>query len=479
MAVQIVDGVGGAFKAEVTADHRLQINPPILPEEAGFVNLACESDSGSFTGTRSVRSIDISQDYRMRTGVDSLLFNAKFPGTALSTSLWTQILSTMTCTVAAGFVNLNPGLSTASGAYAQLRSYRHFPLYGTFGLWLQAEVQLSQVPIANNVVEIGAFLATTTATPTDGVFLRYNAAGEARLIINFAGSETQSNAFVATSVLSPNVSHKITIGIFDSNAELWVDNVLITSLAVPASQGDISACGQLPFAARIINSGVTSSAQQIKIGLVNVTLADANVAKLWSHTMAGMGGHGYEGQAGGTMGSTALYSNNLAAGTGIAATNTTAALGSGLGGQFALLPTLTAGTDGIISSFLNPVGTNAIPGRCLYIRGIRIHGVVTTALTGGPVIAAWSCAFGHTTVTLVGASDGVTAKVPRRIPMGIQVFAVTAAVGARDDREVFLDLETPICVQPGEYIQTVLKNLGTVTTAGVITFLINVDGYWE
>ena len=187
---------------------------------------------------------------------------------------------------------------------------------------------------------------------------------------------------------------------------------------------------------------------------------------------------GYEGQAGGALGSTALYTNSLAAGAGAAATNTTAALGSGLGWQFSLLPTLTAGTDGIISSYQNPAGTAAVPGKCLYIRGVKIHGVVTTALTGGPVIGAFSAAYGHTSVSLATA-DGAGTKAPRRISIGIQCFAATAAVGTRDDRELFLDLETPICVQPGEFFQVVMKNLGTVTTAGVITYLIYVDAYWE
>ena len=53
----------------------------------------------------------------------------------------------------------------------------------------------------------------------------------------------------------------------------------------------------------------------------------------------------YQGQTGQTLGSTALYTNNLAAGAGAVMTNTTAALGSGLGGQFSALPTLAVGTD--------------------------------------------------------------------------------------------------------------------------------------
>lgn len=39
--------------------------------------------------------------------------------------------------------------------------------------------------------------------------------------------------------------------------------------------------------------------------------------------------------------------------------------------------------------------------------------------------------------------------------------------------------DAPVVVNPGEFIQTVLKNVGAVTTAGAITFIIQPYGYWE
>ena len=116
MAIALLDGLIGALKARVLpltstpADGALLVNPPLNEADAGFVVLACEADDGTASGTRDVRAIDISSDYRMRTGVDSLMFNAKFPGTALDTGRWNQILTTMTATVANGIANLNAGL---------------------------------------------------------------------------------------------------------------------------------------------------------------------------------------------------------------------------------------------------------------------------------------------------------------------------------------------------------------------------------
>jgi hypothetical protein len=215
----------------------------------------------------------------------------------------------------------------------------------------------------------------------------------------------------------------------------------------------------------------------MKFSFVNVTLADQNTSKLWNAILCGAGGHASQGQTSQTMGSTALFSNNLAAGAGAAMTNTTAALGSGLGGQFSALPTLAVGTDGIVSSFQIPLGTSSLPGKSLYITRITVSSTVTTALTGGAVVYALSLAYGHTNVSLA-TTESATTKAPRRVPVGIQTFAAAAAVGTTPST-VDLDLNSPIVVQPGEFIQLVAKNLGVVTTAGVITFIVSFGGYWE
>ena len=94
------------------------------------------------------------------------------------------------------------------------------------------------------------------------------------------------------------------------------------------------------------------------------------------------------------------------------------------------------------------------------------------------VIYAISLAYGHTAVSLA-TTESATTKAPRRLPVGIQTFAQTAAVGVQppslqDDYTV-----APICVQPGEFFQVVLRNLGAVTTTGAVTFVVGVTGYWE
>lgn len=189
------------------------------------------------------------------------------------------------------------------------------------------------------------------------------------------------------------------------------------------------------------------------------------------------GGMGCQGHAGATQGSTALYTNSLAAGAGVTATNTTAALGTGLGGQFTLLPTLAVGTDGIISSYLVPASTALIPGESLVITGVWIDAAVTTVLAGGPCVFAMSLAIGGDAITLAQAEAAAT-KAYRRIPLGFINVPAASAVGSVSSK-ILIPFDSPLLVQPGEYVQVVAKNLGVVTTTGVVTFLIGFDSHWE
>jgi hypothetical protein len=472
-----IKGITSGNGAEVDSNNNLKATGPLVDTQAGFAAMLAENDAGTITGTRSVKAVEISQDFRTRVGVDTMIFNEQFPGAALNTTLWGQALTTMTATVTTGFLNLNAGLSVASAAIARVYSYRHFPIYKTFTTMCEMEVQFTQTPQSNNLCEWGLFIASGTAAPTDGVFFRLTSSATFVCVVNYNGTETVSSPLNFSTLVGTNSTRQFLIYAGSTNAKFWIDNILVAEIATPAGQGALTSSMNLPLAFRNYNSGATSLAQVMKVGNVNVTLGDQNSSKPWANVIAGMGGTCVQGQTGATLGTTALYTNSLAVGAGAAATNTTAALGSGLGGQFTLLPTLAVPTDGIISSYQVPLGTAAVPGRSLYIRGVRLRGLVTTVLAGGPCYFAMSICYGHNAVSLATAEAAGT-KAPRRTPIGWDVYAATAAVGTLGQAIDFV-FETAIVVQPGEFIQVVAKNVGTVTTTGAITYLIGFDGYWE
>jgi len=474
----IIKGGNSTDLASVDSNNNLNVNMPLSAETSGFSTMVTENDPGTVTGNRWMIIPEISADYRLRVGIDNLVFSENFPGATLNSTLWTAPVTTMTVTSAGGYANLNAAGSLASGAVARLQTYRHFPIYKNFTTYFDFDVSFTSTPVAGNVCEWGVFLSTSTTAPTDGVFFRINSAGELRCVINNNGTEIQSNTLDFNSLIGVNTIRTCLIDVLSDKVYFWIEDILVATLEPTVALGSTTQSQNLPLAFRNYNATATSTAQIMKIGMVNVSFADQNSGKPWPHIMAGQGGNSTQGQTGqATLGTYALYTNSLAADAGAAATNTTAALGSGLGGQFSVQPTLTVGTDGIISSYQVPAGTSTVPGKSLYITKITINAGVTTVLTGGPVLYALSLAYGHTAVSLA-TTETATSKAPRRFPLGMMTFAATAAVGVIGTA-VDLDLTTPILVQPGEFVQVVAKNLGVVTSAGVITFIISFGGYWE
>ena len=124
----------------------------------------------------------------------NIIFNELFPGSAINTTLWSSPATTMTITVNGGFLNLNAGLSVASGAVARATTYRHFPCYKTYSTFFEIEAQFAQLPVTGNVCEWGAFISTGVVKPTDGAFFRIDNVGSFRGVISFNGTETTTDA---------------------------------------------------------------------------------------------------------------------------------------------------------------------------------------------------------------------------------------------------------------------------------------------
>jgi hypothetical protein len=315
------------------------------------------------------------------------------------------------------------------------------------------------------------------AAPTDGAYFQYNSLGQLFCIISYNGT-TNTSAQLTSYGITPNTTHEWSIAVTDDNCEFWIDGVLQAIVSLPATVGTVQENGSAYFFLGTTNSATApTSAQQIKISTVYIWMQDENSSKAWPLQQAAQGFMGYQGQNGNTMGTTALLANSSNP-TAAVPTNTTAALGTGLCGNFWSTNILAANTDGIISSYQNPVGSITVTPRLLYITGIRIDSMVQTATTAsGPEIFVWSLAFGHTSVSLA-TTESATAKAPRRIGLGHQSFGTSAPVGT-GAQPIVVSFQSPICLNPGEYVATVMKNIGTAGTAGVLSHIITFDCFWE
>lgn len=464
--------------AEVDANHNLNVTLPDVMGQAGYAVMLSENDPGTITGSPARRSPTTSADYRFAVGRDTPIFDHDFTATAQDTGTWKCAFTTMTITESGGTALFNANSDVTSAHGCSLQSWKHFNLLGNGGLRVEMVGAFTLAALANQVVEFGLFLATTTTAPADGVYFRYTSAGLIG-VINYNGTETPTGVLIAS--LVPGQMYDFQIKLNAREAEFWHDDIMLGSIPCPSGNPQPFMTTALPVCTQFRNSGtVSGSVMQFKLGCVHVDQKDIDMGMPLSHIQAAQG-QTQQGQSGNAMGSLAFYANNLAPGAGAAMTNTTAALGTGLGGQFAALPTLTASTDGIVCSFQNPVPTVNIRGRTLMITGVRVQSLITTILSGGPLYWLYSLAFGHTAVSLATAESASfangTAKAPRRVPLGMETIVVTAPVGTLG-QGVAVTFASPIPVNPGEFVALCAKNVGTVTTTGVNLFLVTYDYYW-
>jgi hypothetical protein len=455
-----------------------------LLADAGYVMPAFEQDSGDGVGVSLRRIPMVSAARRLAVGLSTKLFDYQFSAGTQNTALWRHLFTTMTMTQGSGtlLMNANSTLTTTTGCLLSTWRQLNFPGNGT--VQVEIEILFTEQPLANQMVIVGAFPhVSATALPTDGVYFKYSSAGLIG-IVNFNGTETPTGVLLTPADFTNNKMYTLRLDVSNSGVDFYRDDRRLGSIAPANANGEPMLFAALPIALQFYNPGTVSGSpvMQAKVANVSVTQRDMATMKSWEVQQTTSGLVASQGSEGGTMGSTALYTNSLAPGAGAAMTNTTAALGSGFGGQFTALPTLAANTDGILQSYQNPVGSATQPPRTILIKGVWIKGMVTTALTGGPVYYFYSLAYGHTAVSMATAETGsfvtATAKAPRRIPLGIETFVVTAAVGTLG-QGLYVPFTVPIAVNPGEFVAVCAKNVGTVTTLGAIAFLVGFDAMYE
>ena len=428
----------------------------------------------------------ISANRRLAAGLATKLFDYQFAATAQNTGLWQFRSTTMTATQSAQGLLLNAASTLTTTTGVMMTTWRYFNLTGNGVIQVEIGVSHNVAPLTNQTILLGLFPnVSATALPTDGVYFKFTAAGLAG-VINFNGTETDTGILLTTGQFTFPKVYNLRIDISNLSVDFWVNDSLLSSLSVVATNGIPANWASLPVTLQTYNPGtVSGTPAQTRVVSISVTQRDLNTAKSWETQQAGAGLNASQASEGNTMGTTALYTNSLAPGAGAVMTNTAASLGSGLGGQFAALPTLAASTDGILCSYQNPAGSINIVPRVLFIRGIKIFSCVTTALVGNatPVVYFYSAAYGHTAVSMATAegtsfTTSPTTKAPRRIPLGGESFAAAAGIGVVG-QGVSYQFATPIAVNPGEFFAICAKNVGVVTTTGVITFLVAVDSFFE
>jgi hypothetical protein len=79
--------------ATVNSNNDLQVAIGLtVSESAGFVAITAESDPGDVTGSRLVKNLECTDDFRLRVGTDQTFFNEYFPGTTINGNIWNTLV---------------------------------------------------------------------------------------------------------------------------------------------------------------------------------------------------------------------------------------------------------------------------------------------------------------------------------------------------------------------------------------------------
>ena len=447
---------------------------PADEAEAGAAILFTENDDGTYTGARALRSPETDKDFRLRTATDSLLAFETFTHTAQNTGKYRYGNTTQTITWSASGVTTNGAGVTTTATGCALRTRAEFPIYTAGVTYCEQLVGFTAQPTANVIVEFGLGISPDAGNgaPTDGAFFRLTSAGM-QCVVTFNASETTVAVPVAFTYLNNQIM-KFVVACSARSVDFWIDDVRAASIPVPVSGGLVNSAQTLPAFIMQRHPGVAGAVLQAKLFGLMVSLGGLVQTVDFDDLNATMYG-AYEGTTGNTMGTLANFANS-ANPTAAVPTNTTAALGSGLGGQFWETDTLAVTTDGVICSYQVPASSIANPGRRLIIKGVKVESFVQTALTGGGYVGVWSLAFGHTAVSLA-TTEAATTKAPRRVALGNQSVAA-AATALTALATVQFDFTRPIVVNPGEFIALVKKKVGAAPSAGVVAHTITFNAGW-
>lgn len=477
--------------ANVDAGYNLNVTLPTEHQYIGGARIFSENDDGTHTGEAYLKAPETSPDFRLRVGVDTVLFQDLFNATTHNTNLWSYTFATLTAAQpGAGTVNFSTiqGTSSAHGAF--MRTFQYFPMVNTGPL--AAEFYFGQFTSAlvSGEVWLAGFGLPTAATtvPTDGVWVRLTTTG-LEGIIKYNGTESATTFTVPRSLASFTVGqiYKLLIVVGEREVEYWIDDVLIGEQEIPAGNGLPWLAGSLPLFMMKYNTGAVSNTNTMRVSRVGVSILDVATNKPWAHTLVGSGQNIAAGQNGGTMGSTVGGFSQSAIAATAAGTNTTANV-TGLGGYGVMTAQATnvaAAGDMIASSYLNPAPTINITGRNLYITGVKISCMNTGAVVATtPTSLVWGLAFGHTSVSLAIPETGsfvtATTHAPRRIPLGMCSAAIGTVVGGLYDKDIVVNFDAPIVVRPGEYIATTVRfRVGTATASQELTYVVTFNGYAE
>lgn len=446
-------------KLTINTDGSASVNLPSLAASAGFAKLL---DSLG-------REISTTENGALNTSTDSLLFYEQVDGNAIDLRKWNQSISGMTITQGSGYQTLNAGAATTAGAYAILSSIQYIPLYGHLPLRLTFNLRTPVIAQANMTVEFGIGSVATNAAPTDGAYIRLSPSGNYYCAINNGGVETLSAPLTAFTTAEAEI---FDIVIVEDLVQFYSGDELLAEVEVPPGQSYPTASGRLPIFLRVYNAGSAPAvAPQLLLGQIVCVQEALNQTREWRECLAILGGAAYQSPVT-PFAQTANHANSTSPSS--ATLSNTAAGYTTLGGRYQFAAVASAATDFALFAYQVPAGYRLI------ITGVTISCAATGAIGSAvtPTLLDWGLGINSSAVSLATA-DGAGTWAPRRIPLGVQAFALSATI-AQLANDIVRTFDPPLVVDSLRYFHGIVQvPLGAATASQLFRGNFFIQGFYE
>ena len=469
--------------ADVNNDKELKVALTTDVDKSGYSIASGEITDGSGSVDKLIRPSEVSMDYKLRVGLETVVFFDKFSSTGSNTGHYRQINSTQTLGWNIGYVRLNNSNITTAGTSSGLTTWQAFPVSGPNVVYADFWIRSLQAPVTNSILTggIGFENTTTPFTVTDGTYFRIEN-GQLNAGISYNGGTTEV-ANIKT--FAANTVYHITLGINPDRVEVFVDDILEATIDRPNTNPYIATnWGRL-----FIQHGntVTPPAYAVNYELCawGVSQADQAINKPASEISAAIDGSGIINPLGQTTNpgqQSAQWANSAAPAA--ATLSNTAAGYTTLGGLFLFNAPAGANTDyALFGRQVNGAAASVTQSNKKFtIKRIRIDSVnIGAAVATTATVMYWGLGVGSTAVSLATTdAAGVTpTRAPRRLSLGCQSWVVGDVEG-KGAEAIDVTFESGIVADPGTFIHIILRvPVGTATASQQITGTVTIIGYYD
>lgn len=468
--------------ATVNADNELLVAQPTDVNKAGYSILSGETTDGSGNVTKLIRPSEVSMDYKLRVGLESVVFFDKFGSTGSNTGHYRQITSTQTLGWNIGYVRLNNSAITTAGTSSGLTTWQAFPVSGPNVVYADFWIRSNQTPLTNSILTGGVGFENTTApfAVTDGVYFRIEN-GQLNAGISYSGSTSEVTNITT---FSANTVYHITLGINPDKVEVFVDDILQATIDRPTNNPYIATNWGRLFIQHGNGSTPPASAVTYNLCAWGVSQADQAINKPASHIAAGidyclinpLGQTTNPGQQSANWGNSAAPA--------AATLSNTAAGYTTLGGLFLFNAPAGANTDYALFGYqINGAAASITQSNKKFnITNIRIDSVnIGAAVATTATVMYWGLGVGSTAVSLATTDNVSTTptRAPRRTALGVQSWLVGDATG-KPAEAININFDTPVVADPGTFLHIILRvPVGTATASQQITGTVTILGYYD